>query len=252
MFGKYPVLTILAARRLETMAILMTATLLAPTLQVQAQQIQTHLDARIVVFGEGSVNVAPDHAQINSGVRTRAKTVKDGTEVNSKVMAGIIAAMVKSGVLQKDIQTSRFSIQPAYAPAEPRVEQKLVGYNVSNQVRVTIIQMDKIGEILDQLVAAGVTDVGNIVFLVSDISTALDEARKAAIADARRKAEVYAQASDLRLGRILWVTEDAGMRSQPILMRAQSAPAAKLTSTPIEAGDETLRARVSVGFDIVR
>ena len=251
MFGKYPVLTILAARRLETMAILMTATFLAPTLQVQAQQIQTHLDARIVVFGEGSVNVAPDHAQINSGVRTRAKTVKDGTEANSKVMAGIIAAMVKSGVPQKDIQTSRFSIQPAYAPAEPRVEQKLVGYNVSNQVRVTITQMDKIGEILDQLVAAGVTDVGNIVFLVSDISTALDEARKAAIADARRKAEVYAQASDLRLGRILWVTEDAGM-SQPILMRAQSAPAAKLTSTPIEAGDETLRARVSVGFDIVR
>ena len=148
MFGKYPVLTILAARRLETMAILMTATLLAPTLQVQAQQIQTHLDARIVVFGEGSVNVAPDHAQINSGVRTRAKTVKDGTEANSKVMAGIIAAMVKSGVSQKDIQTSLFSIQPAYAPAEPRVEQKLVGYNVSNQVRVTITQMGKIGEIL--------------------------------------------------------------------------------------------------------
>ena len=72
MFGKYPVLTILAARRLETMAILMTAMLLAPTLQVQAQQIQTHLDARIVVFGEGSVNVAPDHAQINSGVRTQS------------------------------------------------------------------------------------------------------------------------------------------------------------------------------------
>ncbi len=173
MFGKYAVLTILVARRLETMAILMTAMFLAPTLQVQAQQNQTHLDARIVVFGEGSVNVAPDHAQINSGVRTRAKTVKDATEANSKVMAGIIAAMVKSGVSQKDIQTSRFSIQPAYAPAEPRVEQKLVGYNVSNQVRVTITQMDKIGEILDQLVAAGVTDVGNIVFLVSDISTAL-------------------------------------------------------------------------------
>ena len=94
------------------------------------------------------MNVAPDHAQIISGVRTRAKTVKDGTEANSKVMAGIIGAMVKSGVLQKDIQTSRFSIQPAYAPAEPRVEQKLVGYNVSSQVRVTITKWTRLARFL--------------------------------------------------------------------------------------------------------
>jgi uncharacterized protein YggE len=140
-------------------------------------------------MGEGSVSVTPDYAQIESGVTTRAKTVKEATDANSKLMAAITSALLESGVAQKDVQTSRFSVQPVYAPQEPRTEPKLVGYSISNHVRVKIRQLGKVGEILDRLVTAGVTDVGNIAFLVSDPSKALDQARAAAIADARRKAE---------------------------------------------------------------
>ena len=96
-----------------------------------------------------------------------------------------------------------------YAPQEPRAEPKFVGYNVSNQVRVKIRQIDKVGEILDRLVTAGVTDIGNVEFLVSEPSKALDQARDTAIADARRKAEVYARASGVQLGRVEWITEDS-------------------------------------------
>jgi uncharacterized protein len=102
-------------------------------------------------------------------------------------------------------------LQPAHAPQEPRTEPKFVGYSVSNQGRVKIRQIDKVGEILDRLVTAGVTDIGNVEFLVSEPSKALDQARDTAIADARRKADVYARASGVQLGRVEWITEDSGI-----------------------------------------
>jgi uncharacterized protein YggE len=140
------------------------------------------------------------------------------------LIGAITAALLESGIEQKDVQTSRFSVQPVYGLQEPRTEQKLVGYTVSNHVRVKIRQIGKVGEILDRLITAGVTDVGNISFLVSDPSKALDQARKAAITDARRKAEVYAEAG-LRLGRVIWITEDSGF-APSVPMQARGASAA--------------------------
>jgi len=185
----------------------------------RAEQAQSPPDGRVIVIGEGSVGVTPDYAQIESGVTTRAKSVKEASDANSKLMAAITSALLESGIAQNDIQTSRFSIQPIYAPQEPRTEPKLVGYSISNRVRVKIRQIGKVGEILDRLVTAGVTDVGNVAFLVSDPSKALDQAREAAIADERRRAEVYAQASGLRLGRVVWITEDPAF-APPVAMRA--------------------------------
>jgi uncharacterized protein len=217
----------------------------------KAEQAQSPPDGRVVVIGEGSVGVTPDYAQIESGVTSRAKSVKEASDANSKSMAAITSALLESGIAQNDIQTSRFSVQPVYAPQEPRTEPKLVGYSVANRVRVKIRQIGKAGEILDRLITAGATDVGNVAFLVADPSKALDQAREAAIADARRKAEVYAQASGLRLGRIVWITEDPGF-APPIAMRAPGAPAAMAAPVPIAPGEDTLRARITVGFDIAR
>jgi uncharacterized protein YggE len=231
-------------------AFLAAAAAFVPTLQAQGQP-QSPPDGRVVVIGEGSVSVTPDYAQVESGVTTRAKTVKEATDANSKLMAAITSALLESGIAQTDVQTSRFSVQPVYAPQEPRTEPKLVGYGISNQVRVKIRQIGKVGEILDRLITAGVTNVGNIAFLVSDPSKALDQAREAAIADARRKAEVYARASGLRLGRVIWITEDSGF-APPFPMRAQGASAAMAAPVPIATGEDTLRARVTVGFDVAR
>ena len=153
--------------------------------QAQAQQPQDPLEKRVVVIGEGSVSVPPDYARIRSGVTTRAKTVKEAVDANSKLMTAVTAALLDAGIAQKDIQTSRLSLQPVYAPQQPNTEPKLSGYSVTNQVSVAIRQVAKIGEILDRLVAAGATDVGNLEFLHSDPSKALDQAREAAVADAR-------------------------------------------------------------------
>jgi uncharacterized protein YggE len=235
------------AQRLLGSGLVVAAAVLVLAVRAQAQQPQSAPEARVVVVGEGSVGVTPDYAQIQSGVTTRGKTVKEAADANAKLMTAITAALLESGIAQNDVQTSRFSIQPVYAPQAPGTEPKLAGYSVSNQVTVKIRQIGKVGDLLDRLVTAGVTDVGNIAFMVSDSSKALDQAREAAIADARHKAEVYAQASGLRLGQVVWVTEEAG--SSPVVaMRAGAV--AMASPAPIATGEDTLRARVSVGFDI--
>ena len=188
----------------------------------QAQQPPSRPEARVIVNGEGSVTVQPDYAQIGAGVTTKAKTVKEATDANAKLMAAITAALRDSGIAQKDIQTSRFSVQPVYAPPQPNTEPKLSGFSVSNQLSITIRQIATVGTILDRVIAAGATDVGGVEFLHSDLSKALDQAREAAVADARRKAELYARAAGLELGRVMWITEDPSF-APPVQMKALRA-----------------------------
>src|SRR5260370_7481324 len=195
-----------ASRRIALIAA--SAFLLAPV-QAQAQQAQIAQDGRVIVTGEGDVAVAPDHAQITGGVTTRAKSVKEATDANSKAMAAVTAALLEAGIEQKDIQTLRFSIQPVYAPQGPSTEPKLSGYSVSNQVRVKIRQIGKIGEILDRLIAAGATDLVNIAFLWSNPSQALDQPHSVPISAAPRQAEVYTHASGLRVGQGKRIIEDS-------------------------------------------
>jgi uncharacterized protein len=215
----------------------------------RAQQPAAPPQARVIVIGEGSVHVAPDYAQIRGGVTTKGKTVKEATDANSKVMAAITAALLNSGIAQIDIKTAQFSIQPVYAPPQPQNEPKLTGYSVSNQVTVMVRALGKVSEILDRMVDAGATDVGNVSFLHSDPAKALDQAREAAVADARRKAELYAHAAGFTLGRVVWLTEDTGtMPPVPTPMfRAQASMAAPV---PISAGEDTLRVQITVGYDI--
>lgn len=204
--------------------------------------------ARVVVSGEGSVSVAPDVAQIRSGVTTRGKTVREATEANSKIMAAILNALTESGIPQKDVRTAQFSIQPVYAAQEAGKEQKLVGYSVGNHVSARIKHIEKIGDVLDRLIAAGATDVWNVELLVSDPAKPLDQAREAAIADARRKAEIYAKAAGVALGRVVSI-EEAGT-SVPGPMRAMADRSA--AAVPIAAGESMLRAAVTVAFEIAR
>lgn len=226
---------------------MLAAFMLAAAAPVQAQQSQPS-EARIIVLGEGSVSAAPDSAQIRSGVTTRAKTAKEASDANSKLMSAVIAALVGSGIEQKDIQTAQFSVQPVYESPAPNTPAKLTGFSASNQVSVKIRQLAKVGEILDRLIAAGATDVGSVEFIHSDPSKLLDQAREAAIADARRKAELYAHATGLSLGGVAWLTEDSAY-TPPIRMKAMRAPTALAAAVPISAGEDTLQVRITVGYD---
>jgi uncharacterized protein len=225
--------------------------MIAAALQAQAQEQRPPAEARIiVVVGEGDVTLAPDHARIGSGVTTRAKTAKEAVDANSKAMAAIMAALTGAGIEAKDIQTSRFSVQPVYSSSNG--ETKLTGFSASNQISVTIRQIDKVSDVLDKLIAAGATDAGGVEFLHSDTAETLDRAREAAVADARRKAEVYARAGGVTLGGVAWITEDAS--SVPLMPKALSRTnvVSGAAAPPISAGEDTLHVRITVGYDIAR
>lgn len=237
-----------AAQPLLFAIIFFTATMTSAP-GAQAQQPQSSPETRIVVIGEGSVTVTPDYAHLTSGVTTTAKTVKEAIDASSKLMTAITAALVASGIAQKDIQTARFSVQPVFAH-EPRTEPRLTGYRVVNQVSVTIRQISKTAEIIDRLATAGVTDIGSVSFLVSDTSKAVDQAREAAVVDARRKAEIYARASGVRLGQVKWITEDLGFALDDFRFKGTLLSAS--VSVPLSTGEDTLRAKITVGFEIER
>ena len=222
----------------------------AATSWAQAQESKPAPEARIIVVGDGSVSATPDYARIRSGVTSRAKTAKEAADANSKAMAAIMAALTGAGIESKDIQTSRFSVQPVYVYAA-NTEPKLTSFSASNQVSVTIRPIDKVSDVLDKLIAAGATDAGSVEFLHSDTTQTLDRAREAAMADARRKAEVYARAGGLTLGGVAWVTEDSSSAPMPkvAMPRAALAPGGP---PPISAGEDTLQVHITVGYDIAR
>jgi hypothetical protein len=226
----------------------LAAAALAVSLPARAQPAQLPPQWQVVVIGEGSVSVAPDEARIRSGVTNRARTAREAAEANAKAMAAVTAALIGAGVERKDIQTARYSVQPVYESHQSGGEQKLAGFTVANQVEVTIRQIDRTGEILDRLVAAGATDIGGVEFLHADPSQALDRAREAAVVDARRKAELYARASGLALGSVSWITEDSSyVPPRPMAaMRVSSA----MAPVPIAAGEDILHVRITVGFDM--
>jgi uncharacterized protein len=228
---------------------ILTATVFLATAHAQAPQPQSPPQARVVVIGEGTASVPPDIAQIGGGVTTKAKTAKEAADANSKLMNAVTAALLSAGVEQKDIQTSRFSVQPVYTPAQQNVEPKLAGFQVSNQVSVTIRKIAAVGDILDRMIAAGATDVGDVEFLHSDTSKTLDQAREAAVADARRKAELYARAAGLSLGRVAWITEDSGY-APPVAMSAMRISGGMAPAPPISGGEDTMQVRITVGFEI--
>jgi len=207
-------------------------------------------EARVIVTGDGSVSVAPDYARLTGGVITRGKSVKEASDANAKLMTAVTAAIRDLGIEQKDIRTARFSIQPVYAPPQPQAEPRLTGYSVSNQVSVTVHEIGKVGEVLDRMIAAGATDIGNVAFVITDPSKALDQAREAAVADARRKADLYAHAAGLTLGGVAWITEDSSY-APALPMAAMHAPAARAV-VPVAEGEETLHAHIVIGYQIAR
>jgi uncharacterized protein YggE len=216
---------------ISAVAALLVAALFLTPARAQSVEPKSPAEARVVVVGEGSVTVAPDYVRIRSGVSTYAKTVKEASDTN--------------------IQTSEFSIEPVYASPSPPGGPKLSGYRVSNQVNVTIHQISQVSEVLDRLVKAGATDAENIAFLISDREKALDQAREAAVANAKHKADLYARASGVNLGRVAWIAE--GSDFEPIApMGVARSKLAQAQSVPIERGENTITARVTVGFDIAQ
>jgi uncharacterized protein len=220
---------------------------LAATLLAAPALAQTALVPMITVSGEATVSVAPDQAQIEAGVASDAKTAREASEANNSAMSKVLLALKGAGIAEKDYQTSRLSLQPQYAPNRSG-PSPIVGYRASNRVTVRIREVGKLASVIDVLVGAGANDIGGINFTVSNASKLLDEARERAVADARRKAEIYAKAAGVALGAPLSISEEGA--PGPVLYRAKVASAGMAVSAPVAQGEETLQVNVSVSWAI--
>ena len=209
-------------------------------------QTTAEFPSAISVTGEASISVPPDIAFVDAGVATDAKTAHEASEANNVAMGKVIAALKSANIDSRDIQTSRLSLQPQYAPNRSG-PSPIVGYRASNRVTVRIHDVTKVANVIDTLVGAGANDIGNVNFEVSQASKLLDDAREKAVADARRKAEIYAKAAGVTLGAPLSISEEGA--PQPTF-RAKMAMPVAAAPTPIAQGEETLSVSVSATWAI--
>ena len=207
---------------------------------------QTALPAMISVTGEATLSVPPDLAQIDGGVTSEAKTAREASEANNAAMGKVLLALKGAGIDEKDFQTSRLSLQPQSAPNRASGPPVIVGYRASNRVTIRLRDVTKVAGVIDTLVGAGANDIGGINFMVSQASKLLDEAREKAIADARRKAEIYAKAAGVTLGAPISISEEGS--PAPMQFRKLAAPMA--ASAPVAQGEETIGITVSVSWAI--
>jgi len=201
------------------------------------------IEKLVTVTGEATLAVAPDAAMIRIGVSSQDKTAREASDANARQMTAVLAAIKSNSIADRDIQTSRLSLQPQYDPNKSGTA-RLTGFQATNQVTVRIRDIGNLAAVLDSAISAGANEMSGIEFIVSEQSKLLDRARDDAIADAHRKAERYAKAAGSRLGHVVAISEE-GSSPPPRLMQALRAGA-----VPISPGEQTLRAAVTVSYEL--
>ena len=222
------------------------AAAIGATLVAAPALAQTMPPPMITVSGEATISVPPDQAEIEAGVTSDAKTAREASEANNAAMGKLLLALKAANVEPKDIQTSRLSLQPQYAPNRSG-PSPVVGYQASNRVTVRLHDIPKVASTIDVLVGAGATNVGGIGFSISNASKLLDDARGQAVADARRKAEIYAKAAGVTLGAPLGISEEGAPGPMPY---RKMAVGMAVSPIPVAQGEETLQVTVSVSWAI--
>ncbi len=212
-----------------------------------AAEIQT---PQITVTGNGQVSVRPDMAVVVFGVQKVGPTARQALDENNNAMKKVIALLKEAGIEEKKIKTSGFSIQPQFdyrnnssRPAE------IIGYQVRNSVTVEVGDLSLLGSLLDKAVDAGLNEGGQISFTNQDIKTLMRQAEAKAVKDAIEKAQLMAEAAGVKTGRIISIQESGGsMPVGPMVKRL--AFDAEASSVPIENGENTYQANVTVTVEI--
>lgn len=210
---------------------------------------------RILLSGEGSVDVAPDMAVLTLSVMREAPTAREALTANSAAMAKVLDAMTKLGIEKRDLQTSNFSIQPRYT-RPPRQgggvgeAPKLVGYTVRNGLSVRVRDISRVGEVLDTSVSLGVNEGGSILFTNDDASKAITQARIKAMEDALSKGRTLAKAAGVETGKVLEISEQ-NHRPHPVAMSGRvMAMDSMAESVPIATGENSYKVTVNLTLAI--
>jgi uncharacterized protein YggE len=213
----------------------------------------------LTIAAEGRVARTPDLASFTAGVVSQGKTASEALSANAADMTRVIAALKRAGIADRDIQTSNLSLNPVYQPQRnlpdgtiDPPQPRIVGYQANNQVSVRQRKLGDFGKVIDTLVSSGANQVNGPSFEIDQPDPAMDEARVAAMAKARARAELYARAAGLRVARILSISESGGWSPpQPVMYRMAVMEAAPPPAPPVQAGELQMTVNVSVQFELV-
>lgn len=226
-------------RRTNLPAVLTAVLAIAMALPAAAQDFVPQF--RVVGVGEAAVT--PDIAYVDAGAVAEEATAEAALAATSRAMAEIRAVLDAAGIAEADIQTTSLSLMPLHSrnsltqPGMPEI----TGYAARNRVQVTVRDLSALGGLLDDLTRAGANELGAIRFDLFDQTDALDAARVAAVADAARKAALYAEATGVPLGPLLQLLEGAQAAPGPVFRDG-----AMMASAPVPLAEGTLTLRASV------
>jgi uncharacterized protein len=217
-----------------------------------ADSTATPNEHTISVSGTGTVTLQPDTADLNLGVQVNRTTVKAAQHDSAAAMTKVIAALKALGIDPKDIQTSNLSLQPTYDYQTGNNPPRITGYQMSNSVSVTLRDLSKLGDAIDNSLAAGATSLDSVNFRVNDETAAESQARQAAMADAKAKADTLASAAGISIGGVASINETSTPISVPITYNAAagvaSAPDAAKIATPVQTGTNDVTITVNVVY----
>lgn len=203
----------------------------------------------IQITGHGEVRSRPDLAIVTIGVMTQAGTARDALDRNTEAMERVFAGLRTQGIDTKDMQTANFMINPRYDYGQNNNQTpKLVGYDVVNTIVVTVRKIDALGRVLDVAVSDGSNQINGVMFSIDDPEPLRDKARKAAVADAERKAKLYADAAKLKLGEVMTLSESNFQPPVPVYTKSVRAEGAN--SVPIAEGEQSLSVDVNITWEL--
>ena len=200
------------------------------------------------VQGSGQATARPDMASARAGIESRAVSPEKALAANTKVMNAIMTAIKRHGIAERDFETTSFDISPIYAqPGTRGGTPTIEAYQVSNQVIVRVRDLAKLGGLLSSLVEAGANRLNGVSFDIAEPAPLMETARKAAVADARKRAELYAAAAGVKITKVLSIAENGSNAPAPMVLRTVKAAS---EAVPIAAGEQSISASVSVVYEI--
>jgi uncharacterized protein YggE len=202
----------------------------------------------ISLVATGAVKTTPDKVDISTGVTSEAKSAREALDQNTGAMTKVVEALKADGIEPKDIQTTNFSVSPVYEQRKEGTAPFVVGYRVTNQVRITLHDTKKLGAILDKMVTLGANQIDSVEFGVEEPEALKDEARKLALKNVTDNAKLYAETAGVGLGAILTISEEESSYQPRFAPAATRMEMSK--DVPIEAGTASVEVRVRVTWEI--
>lgn len=222
-------------------ALMLTTALALPLLA----PLTAAADTSITVTGEASVAMQPDVATLSLGVTTQGVTATEAMTANSAALNVVLDRLKAAGIADRDLQTSNLSLNPNWVGYESGATPTIAGYTASNMLTVRVRALDRLGTVLDAAITDGANTLNGLTFELSDPKAKMDEARRAAVADARARAGVLAESAGITLGEVRSITEGGGYVNPTPMFRSEAAA----SPVPVAAGEIAVTTTVTMVFE---